>query len=847
MVRHGGGVTRIRLDGSGVETDSTGQRNICDVAVDPLLNVFTRDNTNDGDGWDVRLSYVIPGGYYGYPSFYKNFKDEMIQPLADLGGGSPVGALFLSEPNFPAELNNQFYSVEWGRQAIFRHPMEATGAGFKLVGKQEEFMGLPKAIDLDVDGVGHLYAASWVNGGFAYSGGNVGYVVRLTPREHKAATFPDLKKASDEQLLGYLASPTSAVLRQYAQREILKRGGTAFQAGLEKLAASKESLPVRVAALFTLKQLPGGKANEFIVSLTKQEDLRELALRALADQRDDATVPAGPFIEGLTDANPRVRLMAAWGLARLGKADAAGQVLPLVADADPLVSHTAINALVRLKAQTVAMKAVDASTPAVATGALKALQQMHDTQVVDGLVDKLKTVQEPALRTAVLGALCRLNYREADWDGSWWGTRPDSTGPYYKNAEWDGTAKVQETLKAALSSERPEVLRELVVLMQKNKVDFPELMATLKQLAAKDPSFKAVLIDMAANRKELAADQVALLKEVASSAKEPAATRAKALRVLQKQVGKPGVNDALTASLAAIYAEPGADKELTSTFDDVVRDNKLSGQIPYFTKLMTDTDAGRRDVAFLVLANLSNNKLLQKDRRVVAIGKDLDAAWARPEQAASLLRAAGRMKIDAYADRVKAMQKDANPEVAKAANDAAARYGFGKAGTTPAAVATGGALIEKMKYEDVVAAAIADKGDAKLGQEHFTKLGCISCHTVSQKEPPKGPFLGDIFTRYGKPEVCESILKPNAKVTQGFETQWFEDADGETVDGFVTRDAGDEIEIRNPAGVTITLKKSEIKKRGKRELSMMPEGLLAKLTPHDLASILAYLESLKGK
>jgi len=48
-------------------------------------------------------------------------------------------------------------------------------------------------------------------------------------------------------------------------------------------------------------------------------------------------------------------------------------------------------------------------------------------------------------------------------------------------------------------------------------------------------------------------------------------------------------------------------------------------------------------------------------------------------------------------------------------------------------------------------------------------------------------------------------------------------------------------------GVVTTLKKSEIKERGKREHSMMPEALVAKLTPAELASVLAFLESLKGQ
>src|SRR3954471_22333685 len=92
---HGGGVARVRTDGTELELVSRGQRNIYDVAIDPTLNAFTRDNTNDGGGWDVRLSHVVAGANFGYPTLFKNFGDEILQPLADYGGGSPCGSLYV--------------------------------------------------------------------------------------------------------------------------------------------------------------------------------------------------------------------------------------------------------------------------------------------------------------------------------------------------------------------------------------------------------------------------------------------------------------------------------------------------------------------------------------------------------------------------------------------------------------------------------------------------------------------------------------------------------------------------------------------------------------------------------
>ncbi|MCA9268595.1 MAG: discoidin domain-containing protein, partial [Planctomycetales bacterium] len=77
LARRGGGVVRVRPDGKELEIYSWGQRNILDVGIDPLLEMFTRDNTNDGGGWDIRLSHVIQSANYGYPSLFKNFNDEI--------------------------------------------------------------------------------------------------------------------------------------------------------------------------------------------------------------------------------------------------------------------------------------------------------------------------------------------------------------------------------------------------------------------------------------------------------------------------------------------------------------------------------------------------------------------------------------------------------------------------------------------------------------------------------------------------------------------------------------------------------------------------------------------------
>ncbi len=186
----GGGIVRVRPDGTEMELFSRGQRNIMDVAIDPQLNIFTRDNTNDGGGWDIRLSHILQSANYGYPSLFKNFNEEIMPALADYGGGSGCGSMFLSEPFLPKPYNNALLTCDWGRSQVYYHPLKKDGPTYQA--KQEEFVSLPRPTDIDVDGRGQIYISSWHNGKFNYSGVNVGYVALVKPKNLQAPAFPNM-------------------------------------------------------------------------------------------------------------------------------------------------------------------------------------------------------------------------------------------------------------------------------------------------------------------------------------------------------------------------------------------------------------------------------------------------------------------------------------------------------------------------------------------------------------------------------------------------------------------------------------------------------------------------------
>ena len=838
----GGGIVRVRTDGSGLEIVSRGQRNIYDVAIDPYMNLFTRDNTNDGDGWDVRLSHVVPTGHMGYPSLFKRFPDEHIQPLADYGGGSPCGSLYLQEPGFPAPFGDLLYTCEWGRGGIFMHPLTPNGAGFKA--EQKMFLEVPRPTDMDVDGRGRIYVSSWRDGGFNYSKPDIGYVIRLTVKDAKPAKFPDLKAENDDQLGGDLTFG-STVLRLAAQRELLRRG---IKPGMDKflwnLAGAKTILlPGRVAAIFTLEQGLGARSFDGLLALAKAHpEVREFAIKALADRKEEAAkVDHKAVAAYLTDRDPRVRLQSVVALGRLGHVEDAPAILPLTADLDPRVAHVAVKALVALHAGDACLKAL--ADPRLAPGASMALQAMHDPKVVSGLIKLVDGSKDSAGRGAALKALCRLYFAEAPYEGKWWGTRPDTSGPYYSAVTWEESEAVGKALRSAVKQSDEAASRRLLGEMLKNKVDFEETTALAIKLSDTDPALRSAATDLLIGRPKLSLDAIKFLEKLATADTDTSA-RAKAIRGLLRHGTQQEARDSALRGLALISEQDDPPADLVGTWSEYAKDGRHARDAGTFVKLAEGSEPGKGVVGYGVLLQIEANQKAPEGPRAEA-KKAIDRGWTRPEMASRLLRAVALARANNFAPQVRTALADNRTEVRQAAEFAARRLNITAKVETPST--NNVKPIAATPFDQVLAAVLKDKGDASLGAQLFEKQGCVNCHSVTKGEAIKGPYLGDITTRYNRSELTESILKPSAKIAQGFETRKLALASGQVYEGFVVREAGDELELRNSSGAVTIIPKKDIEETGKSELSVMPQGLLDPLTPHDLASLLAYLETLKGK
>ncbi|MFO0921965.1 MAG: discoidin domain-containing protein [Pirellulales bacterium] len=305
LTHRGGGVIRVRPDGTDLQLYSTGTRNILEVAISPQMELFARDNTNDGGGWDVRLHHFTGNDDHGYPRLYRNFNDECVQPLADYGGGSGCGAVYIDEPGL-GDWNHAPFTADWGTGALYRHTVTPRGATYQETAPPKPFIQMTRPTDADVDGNSRVYCASWKGASFDWAGPNVGYVVCVRPKGYQPSSMPNFEKASDADLIRLLKDP-SYRRRMEAQRTLLRRGNAAHTLLLTQSLAERNAEREMLAAMqdwdgaeaikLCLRGLSHG--DPVIVHTAVRELARREAVAACFDALDHQKAPSSGLLRAL--------------------------------------------------------------------------------------------------------------------------------------------------------------------------------------------------------------------------------------------------------------------------------------------------------------------------------------------------------------------------------------------------------------------------------------------------------------------------------------------------------------------------------------------------------------------
>ena len=679
--RHGGSIVRVRPDGTGLEMYATGTRNTYDVGIDPFMHVFARDNTNDGGGWNTRFHYLPPLAEMGYPSLFLNFPDETMQTLFDFGAGSGTGGLWIQDPGVPPALNNQLYTSDWTTNKVLVNPVTKKGASYTV--RQEDYLEISHPIDFTMDDQSHLFVASLIGGVFNYAGDTVGAILRVEYPGRTASTALNPSSKTDAQLITALLSNNS-MHRLWAQRELVQRtlspaSIASIRAAMLNAALAPES---RAAALFTLPLITDAQATLKLAA--RDPVLREVALRAMVDDRKKLTgVDVATYVTALSDTRPGVQVQGINGLVRLDAKAQADKLVPLLASADSTLSHLSMQALAKLGARDVAIKALSSTTPVVRTRARFALQQMHTVEAVNALIATYNAPPAPTVKSEVLMTLARLYNDDAPWSGDWWGTHPNNIGPYYAPTAWEGSPLIKPVLRAALSSAQTSDVSALAAMYAKNRV-IPTGAQALLIAVATTPEKNATL-DALVGSSTLKPEAVTLLTRL--DAASPALHLAVA-RLLAGELDPPPATAplmrraALDASLSdsvrgllvtAIAAKPGDPRDATellavlnpspvpaatpgsveAAWRRFVGARERGGQLDYFVGLTKTGDAAQKTLAYAILLQQVRNPRAQQAVRD-RVQPVLTAGWADAATAPHLARAVRIMKLDTqYAEQLK--------------------------------------------------------------------------------------------------------------------------------------------------------------------------------------------------
>ena len=855
LQHRGGGVIRFRPDGSGLEIFSTGTRNILATPMSPTLDMFARDNTNDGGGWDVRLHHFTGLSDHGYPRLYKNFEKEHLHPLADYGGGSGCGGVYIAEPGFPAEWNNAPFTCDWGKTGLFRHSVEPEGATFKETAPPQKFIKVTRPTDADVDGMSAVYQAAWKGPGtFNWAGPDQGYIVRVTPKGYKPEPLPDYEKMTNKALVTALHSP-SHIRRLTIQRTLLRRPETeSINHQLLTLALDKShSLGVRVAALYTVAQRGIESENSarvvhlILEHLENSEEMAPFFTRAYGDMAQDLVTKNQPtpisdkFFKWSLEVKDIIRNREAIiAAARQNKTGAAPAIARHLSSLDPVIRHTAYRALAKMSAHEAAFSQIDSYNIDTRKAAAWALMRMHKKEVVDGLLARLKTQKDPAKRLPLLSTLARLYQKEAEWTGTSWGTRPDARGPYYQPETWEQSKRILNALKAILSDAPPEEAAFIVTKLNKNRIQDNEALTKIIELAAKDDSLIPAAIAQIAAVDDAPASALPLVIKGARNPETAPGALADSVKILANSDNQEALPAAIQA-LVSLAKAKGFGKDQSAARGYFLNAPKLENHHLVLEKLAAEkptTPEGHwASMAVLQLASRKGGSPESREMSLKAIGH----AWSDPAQKLALIKAATELRNPVINDRIAIALSDPDPAIAKAAKDAAGRLKIQAPDEdkTP--------KIATLKPAAAVAAVTKHKGDAALGQAIFTRATCNACHTVSQDEAQKGPYLGNIAETYRRNELAESILDPNKTIAQGFATNLFNLKNDKAIIGFVTDESGDTVSLRDITSAEHTFKKADIKFRSTLPTSLMPPGLMAGFTVHEMASLLDYMEALVKK
>jgi putative heme-binding domain-containing protein len=148
---------------------------------------------------------------------------------------------------------------------------------------------------------------------------------------------------------------------------------------------------------------------------------------------------------------------------------------------------------------------------------------------------------------------------------------------------------------------------------------------------------------------------------------------------------------------------------------------------------------------------------------------------------------------------------------------------------------------------DQLAAGLAELGHGRshaVGKQMFAVASCVACHKLEGAGNQFGPQLTELDAKWQAVDVLKELLEPSARINEKFQTTVFQLESGQSVSGLVVEESPTAYRvIENPLAKAepIEIAKADVAAQKKSPVSLMPKGLLDKLSREEILDLVAYV------
>ncbi|WP_339714675.1 PVC-type heme-binding CxxCH protein [uncultured Kriegella sp.] len=145
-------------------------------------------------------------------------------------------------------------------------------------------------------------------------------------------------------------------------------------------------------------------------------------------------------------------------------------------------------------------------------------------------------------------------------------------------------------------------------------------------------------------------------------------------------------------------------------------------------------------------------------------------------------------------------------------------------------------MTEIKRYINLVA---SGKGNADNGKSVYQNA-CSACHRLFEQGGSVGPELTG-YERRNYSNMISQIVDPSADIREGYTSYILKTKDGRTIVGFLTSRSEKNLSVKPYGGERMQFSMDQILSMEPEEHSMMPEGILDKLTNEEVKDLFAYI------